>query len=118
VKGQNTTDDVLIDFQTEDLGQVLRKLGTAKTGIAPLKFTDGLDQFRSRSFGPWFTFGVRGVKEPVFEVSEPAMKAEQGGRFENNGSAKKSTRVEEPAGEPKEHPVSRSQIRCPMPGPL
>jgi len=46
------------------------------------------------------------------------MKTQQGGRFENDGGAQKSTRVEEPAEEPQKHSVSSSQIGCPMPGPL
>ena len=58
VKSQNATDDVSIDLQTEGLGQLLRNLGTAKTGIAPFEFADGLDEFRGWPFGPWLTFGM------------------------------------------------------------
>jgi hypothetical protein len=45
VCGQNSTDHIFVDVDTKDLGQVLRDL-RAKSGVAPLEFTDGSDQFR------------------------------------------------------------------------
>jgi hypothetical protein len=46
------------------------------------------------------------------------MKAEQGGRLENNGGTQEPTPIEEPAQAPQEHPVSGAQIGRPMAGPL
>ena len=46
VCGQNSTDHIFVDVDTKGLGQVLRDLRAAEAGVAPLDFTDGLDQFR------------------------------------------------------------------------
>jgi hypothetical protein len=118
VCGQNPPDQVFVDLQTERLRKVLCDPGAAKTPIAPFEFTDGLDQLRRWPFGTGLASGVGGVKKSVFEIPEPTMKAQQGGRFENDGSTQKSTCVQEPAKESEEHPVSRSQIGCSMPRPL
>jgi len=44
--GQNSADHIFVDSNAKGLGQVLRDLRAAKSGIAPLEFTDGSDQFR------------------------------------------------------------------------
>ena len=49
---QNSADHVFVDPDAKGLGQVRRDLGTARAGIAPFEFTDGLNQFRRRPFGP------------------------------------------------------------------
>src|SRR5664279_704406 len=46
VSGQNSADHIFVKVEAKGLGQVLRDLWAAKSGIAPLEFTDGLDQFR------------------------------------------------------------------------
>jgi len=45
VCGQNSADHIFVDVDTKGLGQVLRDLRAAKSGIAPLEFTDSSDQF-------------------------------------------------------------------------
>jgi hypothetical protein len=44
--GQNSADHIFVDVHAKGLGQVLRDLRAAKSGIAPLEFTDGSGQFR------------------------------------------------------------------------
>ena len=73
--GQNSADHIFVEFNAKSLGQVLGDLRTAKAGIAPLEFTEGLDQFTRRPFGPRFALGSGGVEESVFELLEPAMEA-------------------------------------------
>jgi len=46
VGGQNSADHIFVDVDAKSLGPVLRELRAAKSGIAPLEFTDGSDQFR------------------------------------------------------------------------
>ncbi len=46
VCGQNSADHIFVEVDAKGLGQVLRDLRAAKSGIAPLEFTDGSDQFR------------------------------------------------------------------------
>jgi hypothetical protein len=46
VCGQNSTHHIFVEVDTKGLGQVLRDLRAAEAGVAPLDFTDGLDQFR------------------------------------------------------------------------
>jgi hypothetical protein len=46
VCGQNSADHIFVDVEAKGLGQVLRDLRAAKSGIAPLEFTNGSDQFR------------------------------------------------------------------------
>src|SRR5450759_4957546 len=53
VCGQNSTHHIFVDVDAKGLGQVLRDLRAAKSGIAPLEFTDGSDQFRR---GPGWTW--------------------------------------------------------------
>jgi hypothetical protein len=48
--GQHTTDDVFVDLDAKSLGQMLGNLGTTKARIAPLEFTNDLDEFSRRSF--------------------------------------------------------------------
>jgi len=46
VCGQNSADHIFVEVDTKGLGQVLRDLRAAESGIPPLEFTDGSDQFR------------------------------------------------------------------------
>ena len=46
VCGQNSTDHIFVDVDTKGHAQMLRDLRAAKSGVAPLEFTDGSDQFR------------------------------------------------------------------------
>jgi len=46
VCGQNSADHIFVEVDAKGLGQVLRNLRAAKSGVAPLEFTDGSDQFR------------------------------------------------------------------------
>jgi hypothetical protein len=55
VARQNTADDVLIDFKSEGLGQMLSDLGAAKSGVAPLELADDLNQLCSWSFRSWLS---------------------------------------------------------------
>ena len=41
--GQNTADNVVVDFQAEGLGQVLGDPGAAKAWVAALELADGSD---------------------------------------------------------------------------
>jgi hypothetical protein len=45
VCGQHSADHIFVEVEAEGLGQVLGDLGAAKSGIAPLEFTDGSDHF-------------------------------------------------------------------------
>ena len=45
VCGQNSADYIFVQVDAEGLGQVLRDLRAAKSGIAPLEFADGSEQF-------------------------------------------------------------------------
>jgi hypothetical protein len=42
----NSTHHIFVDVDTKGLGQVLRDLRAAESGVAPLESTDGSDQFR------------------------------------------------------------------------
>ena len=66
---------------------MLSYLRTAEPWIAPFDCTNDLDQVAGWPFGSRLTLGVGGVKEAVFEISEPTMKAQEGGRFEDNSGA-------------------------------
>jgi hypothetical protein len=44
--GQNSADHIFVEVDAKRLGQVLRDLRAAKSGITPFEFTDGSDQFR------------------------------------------------------------------------
>jgi hypothetical protein len=46
VSGQNSADHIFVKVDAKGLGQVLRDLRAAKSGIAPLEFADGSYQFR------------------------------------------------------------------------
>jgi hypothetical protein len=46
VCGQNPPNHIFVEVDVKGLGQVLGELRAAKSGIAPLEFTDGSDQFR------------------------------------------------------------------------
>jgi hypothetical protein len=46
VCGQNSTDHIFVEVDTNGLGQVLRDLRAAKSGDAPFEFTDDSDQFQ------------------------------------------------------------------------
>jgi hypothetical protein len=50
VRGQHSADHIFVEVEAKGLGQVLGDLRAAKSGIAPLEFTDGSDQFRRRPF--------------------------------------------------------------------
>ena len=52
VRGQHSADHIFVEVEAKDLGQVLGDLWAAKSGIAPLEFTNGSDQFRR---GPFWT---------------------------------------------------------------
>jgi hypothetical protein len=75
VGGQDSADHILVDIDAKGLGQMLCDLRAAKTGIALLEFTDGPDQFRRGPFWTWLLLRTRGVKESIFEILEPTMKA-------------------------------------------
>src|ERR1035441_7792945 len=46
VYGQDSADHIFADVDAKGFAQMLGELRAAKTGIAPLEFTDGSDQFR------------------------------------------------------------------------
>jgi hypothetical protein len=46
VCGQNSADHIFVEVEAKGLAQMLRDLRATKSGIAPLEFTDGADQFR------------------------------------------------------------------------
>ena len=46
VCGQNPPDHIFVEVDAKGLGQVLRYLRAAESGIAPLEFTDGSDEGR------------------------------------------------------------------------
>src|SRR5664279_1154634 len=85
VCGQNSADHVFVDVEAKGLGQVLRDLRAAKSGIAPLEFTDDSDQFRGGPFWTGLLLWTRGIKESIFEILERTMKAQQGGGLEDDG---------------------------------
>jgi hypothetical protein len=45
VCGRNPLDHIFVDVDTKGLGQALGDFWAAKSGIAPLEFTGGSDQF-------------------------------------------------------------------------
>ena len=69
--GQNPADDILVQSQTESLGQMLGDFRTAKAGITALKFRNGLNQVRGRPSGPGPVLRAQGVEQSIFEVPEP-----------------------------------------------
>jgi len=89
---------------------VLRNLRAAESGIAPLDFTDGLDQIRCGPFGPRLLLRSGGVEESIFEILEPTMKAQQGGGLEDYGRADQPTRAQEPGTKPEEQAVGGAKI--------
>ena len=58
VHGQDSTNDVLVDLETECLVDLLRDPGTTKARIATLHLDDGIDEFLGRPFGPGHSFLV------------------------------------------------------------
>jgi hypothetical protein len=84
---QNSADQIFVEVETKGLGQVLGNLRAAKSGVAPLEFTDGPGQFRSGPFGTWLFLRTGGVEESIFEILEPTMKTQQGSGLEDYGRA-------------------------------
>jgi hypothetical protein len=110
--GQNTADNVVVDFQAEGLGQLLSDPGKATARIAALELADGLDQILGGTLRFRLALGMRGVKEPEFTFLEYAMKAHQGRGFEDNGSTEEPARINKQRPEPQEQPVGRAEVGC------
>ena len=85
--GQHSADHIFVEVEAKGLGQVLGDLGAAKSGIAPLEFTDGSDQFRRGPFWTRLFLWTRGVEESIVAILERTMKAQQGGGLEDQGRA-------------------------------
>jgi hypothetical protein len=46
VRGQDAPDHIFVEVDAKGLGQVLGDLRAAKSGITPLEFADGAEEFR------------------------------------------------------------------------
>ena len=53
VGGQDPSYHILVDFDAERLGELLRNPRATKARVALLESDNGLDQFPSRPFGSW-----------------------------------------------------------------
>jgi hypothetical protein len=70
-----TANHIFADVDAKGLGQLLGNPPTAKAGIAPLEFTNDLNEFRCGPFWARLAFGTGGVEESIFALLEPTMKA-------------------------------------------
>lgn len=80
VLGQDPSDRIFVQFETETPGELGGDLGTAQMGVAALHFQDGRDPFWAGAFGPGPASG-RGRSEPAagFQVGQGAMTTQEGG---------------------------------------
>ena len=108
--GQNSADHILVEVDAKGLGQVLGDLRAAKSGITPLEFADGSEEFRCGPFWTWLFLRTRGVEESIFEILEPTVKAQQGGGLEDYGGAQETTRAQELRIEPEDYTVDGAKI--------
>ena len=67
---QHAADHVLVQLDSEALGQLLGNLGTAQMRVAAFEINDGLDQVLARSLGTGFTFPTGGVEPLEFEFGK------------------------------------------------
>ena len=67
---QNTTDDILVEFNAEGEANLLSDSGTAPAGIPPLHLDDGIHQFFGWTLrsGPATT--LRREKQPVLAFTQ------------------------------------------------
>ena len=85
--------------------------GTAEARIAPLKIADELDQLWIRTFRTRFARARGGIEEPVLEIAQCTMEAEQGSGTTNEGAAEESARLEQRGAKSQEETVRGRETR-------
>ena len=100
---QDAPDDILIDLDTEGVGDLLGNPRAAETRIAPFQLDNGVDQFLRRSFGTRFG-PVAGREKPmILALEQCRVESEQGGRPQDEGSP------EQPPSAEKQRPQTEQQ---------
>ena len=82
--GQDSSDEIFIQGNTESQSELLGGARAAPGRIPPLGFHDGIDEFLGGSFGPGFSSEFAGEEKAVLSVFECLMKVQQGGGFQND----------------------------------
>ena len=77
---EDPPDHILIDLDTEDIGNLLGDLQAPKLWIATLHFEDGGDQLLRRSLGPRLPSAPGGIKQSVLTPDQDFMKPLEGRR--------------------------------------
>ena len=115
--GKRPAYDVLVEVDTESIGDLLGDAYAAEFGIAPFQLNNCPDEFGRGPFRAGFAPTRRGREEQaVFVIDQGFMELEQCYGLDDCGKLRDTAGAYEQRGQAEQKTIERGQIRSALPG--